>query len=277
MPRPLQRVRRAAFVLAASLVTPGFAADDPIAQFVPTGTGAVDHAAFDALLERHVKPDAEGYHRVDYRGLLAERDALTAYLDAMVAVSPAGLSEDEAHAFWINLYNAKTLDVVLDHYPVESIRRINLPGGGFLAAFKPGPWSVPVLTVDGTELSLDDIEHRIVRAIFRDPMSHYGLNCASVSCPNLMGDAYTGANLDALLAESGRLYVNHPRGVEVRGDLITASKIYEWYADDFGGVDALKDHWIGLAEPDKAAALEAAGITRYRYDWDLNDIGSEAM
>ena len=264
-------LRLVLLAIAASVATPGFAADDAIEQFRPMGEGSFDHSTFDALLEKHVKPDAEGYHRVDYRALAADRDALDAYLADLTAASPADLSEDEAHAYWINLYNAKTLEVILDHYPVESIRRINLGG----ALFKPGPWSKEILTVDGTELTLDDVEHRIVRAIFLDPMSHYGLNCASVSCPNLMADAYTGANLDALLAESGRLYVNHPRGVDVRGDRITASKIYDWYADDFGGEDQLKAHWMGLAEPDKDAAIEAAEIGRYRYDWDLNDVGSE--
>ena len=273
----LRRLRRALFVLAASVVTPAFAADDPIEQFRPTGGEAFDHSAFGVLLERHVKPDSAGYNRVDYRALAAEHDALDAYLDTLLAASPATLSVDEAHAYWINLYNAKTLDVVLDHYPVESIRRIKLEGGGFLASLKPGPWSVPVVTVDGVELSLDDIEHRIIRPIFEDPMSHYGVNCASVSCPNLMATAYTGANVDALLAESGRQYVNHPRGVEVRRGRIVASKIYSWYADDFGGEDALKAHWTALAEPEKAAAIEAAEIGRYRYDWDLNDIGSAAM
>ena len=263
------RLRRATFLLVACAVVPAFAADDAIEQFRPAGTGTHDHAAFDALLERHVKPDAEGYNRVDYAALKAEHGALDAYLAELAAVKPATLGEDEAHAYWINLYNAKTLDVVLDHYPVESIRRINLGG----ALFRPGPWSKEILTIDGVDLTLDDVEHRIVRAIFEDPMSHYGLNCASYSCPNLMTDAYTGENLDALLAESGRQYVAHERGVRVRDGRITASKIFDWYAEDFGGEDALKAHWASLADAGKAEAIQAAEIARYRYDWSLNDTG----
>ena len=257
-----------ALVLALATAAPALAAD-AIEQFRPSGEASFDHAAFDALLEAHVKPDGEGYNEVDYASLAADRDKLDTYLDALTGFDPTTLSEDEAHAYWINLYNAKTLDVILDHYPVESIRRINLGG----ALFKPGPWSKEILSVNGTDLTLDDVEHRIVRAIFNDPMSHYGLNCASYSCPNLMTDAYTGETLDALLEESGRQYVNHERGVNVRGERITASKIYDWYADDFGGEDALKAHWLTLAEPDKAAAIEAAEIGRYRYDWSLNDAG----
>ena len=269
MTLPIAMLRASA--LALLVTAPAFAADDAIEAFRPDGSGTFDHAAFDELLERHVRPDGEGYNRVDYAGLREDHAALDAYLDALTAVSPASLSRDEAHAYWINLYNAKTLDVVLDHYPVESIRRINLGG----ALFKPGPWSKEILSVDGVELTLDDVEHRIVRAIFEDPMSHYGLNCASFSCPNIMADAYTGENVDALLEESGRQYVGHDRGVEVRDGRITASKIYKWYADDFGGEDALKAHWAALAEGEKAAAIEAAEISRYRYDWSLNDVGKE--
>ena len=144
----------AVFLAAAVFVTPGFAADDPITQFEPTGTMTLDHSAFDAILEARVKSDADGYNRVDYRALAADHATLDAYLDAMQAVRPSDLSLGEAHAYWINLYNAKTLDVVLDHYPVESIRRINLGG----ALFKPGPWSQDILRVDGVDLTLDDVE-----------------------------------------------------------------------------------------------------------------------
>ena len=273
MTTTLRRLRRAAFLFAAALASPALASDDPIEQFRPVGDASYDHAAFDALLEKHVKPDEEGYNRVDYGALKADHAALDAYIDGLEAADPASLSESEAHAFWINLYNAKTLDVILDHYPVESIRRINLGG----ALFRPGPWSKEIMEVAGTELTLDDVEHRIVRAIFLDPMSHYGLNCVSYSCPNLMPDAFTGANLDALLAESGRQYVAHERGVRVRDGRITASRIFDWYAEDFGGEDALKEHWISLADEGKAEAIEAAEIARYRYDWSLNDVEDEGF
>ena len=268
---PTARLRALAAALTLAAAAPALAADDAIERFRPAGSATVDHSAFDTLLTKHVRPDGEGYTRVDYAGLATDHATLDAYLDELATVSPADLSRDEAHAYWINLYNAKTLDVVLDHYPVESIRRINLGG----ALFKPGPWSKEILAIDGTELTLDDVEHRIVRAIFDDPMSHYGLNCASYSCPNLMPTAYTGANVDALLEESGRQYVGHDRGVRVRDGRITASKIFQWYADDFGGEDALKAHWTSLADGEKAAEIDAAEIARYRYDWSLNDLGSE--
>lgn len=235
--------------------------------FRPKGSSGLDHAAYDTFLKAHVKPDAERYNRVDYRGVKASHAALKAYISSLEAVDPVSLSRNEAHAYWINLYNAKTLDVVADAFPVTSIKKINL-GGSFL--FGSGPWKAKLMMVNGTELSLDDIEHEIVRALFKDPMSHYGLNCASYSCPNLATSAFTGANVDALLRQNAVDYVNHPRGVSVNKGRITASKIYSWYADDFGGKSKLKDHWAGLAAPDTAAAIQAASISGYDYDWSIN-------
>ena len=235
--------------------------------FRPKGQAKVDHARYDALLKSYVKPDANAYNRVDYNGVKANLSVLRDYIAALEAVDPVSLSRNEAHAYWINLYNAKTLEVVADAFPVKSIKKINLGGSGL---FGSGPWKAKIITVNGTALSLDDVEHEIVRALFKDEMSHSGLNCASYSCPNLAARAYTGANVDALLRESAIAYVNHPRGVSVENGRITASKIYSWYADDFGGKGKLKPHWQALANPDKATAIESASISGYDYDWSIN-------
>lgn len=263
--------RRAVILGLASLAaTPALGplpASAALTGFKPAGQGGVDHSAYDALLRAFVKPDAEGYNRVDYRGVKSQLGALRTYLAALQAVNPVSLSRDEAHAYWINLYNAKTLEVVAEAYPVTSIKKINL-GGSFL--FGAGPWKAKLMTVNATELSLDDVEHEIVRALFNDPMSHYGLNCASYSCPNLATTAYTGANINQLLRQTGVDYVNHPRGVSVNKGRITASKIYSWYAGDFGGKSKLKSHWMGLASPEKAALIADARISGYEYDWGIN-------
>lgn len=245
-------------------------AASPLRQFKPGGAGSFDHSDFDALLQAYVKPDAQGYNRVDYRGLKAGgQGALKAYVAAVENASPTSLSVAEAQAYWINVYNAKTLDVVLDRYPVSSIKKINLGGGGL---FGRGPWSKKLMNVGGVDLSLDDVEHRIVRPLFNDPMSHYGLNCASFSCPNLATRAYTSSNIQQLLKESATAYVNHPRGVSVQSGRITASKIYSWYAADFGGKRSLKSHWGNFAVPDHGAAIKTASLGRFVYDWSLNDL-----
>lgn len=256
-------------VAAVANVNPALA-KSPITALKPRGGGTVDHSAFDALLKAYVVGDAQAYNRIDYRRLKSRgHRALKSYLVALQQVRPTTLSVVEAHAYWINLYNAATLDVVTDYYPVSSIKKIKLGGGGL---FGSGPWSKKLLTVEGTQLSLDDIEHRIVRALFADPMSHYGLNCASYSCPNLVIEAYTGRNVDRLLAQNARDYVNHERGVSVKAGRITASKIYSWYAGDFGGKSRLKQHWSAFAEPQHKAAIGAASLGRFVYDWSLNDV-----
>ena len=272
----VELTRRA--VLAAALASgsaavlpaiPAYAAS-PIRAFKPSGSGKMGHKAFDSILKRHLKPDNAGYNRVDYRGLKnSAHGALKAYLGDLQAATPSRFSQAAAHAYWINLYNAATLDVVLDHYPVKSIKKINLGGGGL---FGSGPWSKDLLKVEGQDLSLDDVEHRIVRPLFRDPLSHYALNCASYSCPNLATTAFTHTNLSALMAENAVKYVNHTRGVDVSRGSITASKIYSWYAGDFGGRSKLKSHWSQFAEPDLSGAIKAARIGRFRYDWSLNDV-----
>lgn len=248
---------------------PAFAAS-PIRAFKPSGSGSMGHKAYDAILKRHVKPDNAGYNRIDYKALKGSaHGALKAYLGDLQAAAPSRFSRAAAHAYWINLYNAATLDVVLDHYPVSSIKKINLGGGGL---FGSGPWSKELLKVEGMELSLDDVEHRIVRPLFRDPLSHYALNCASYSCPNLATTAFNHSNLNALMAENAIHYVNHKRGVDVARGSITASKIYSWYAGDFGGRSKLKSHWSQFAEPELSRAIKGARIGRFRYDWSLNDV-----
>jgi Protein of unknown function, DUF547 len=240
-----------------------------LAAFMPSGSGGFEDSAFNGVLSGAVVPDAEGYNRVNYKSLKAKSSALQAALAQMQAANPSSFSKAEAKAFWINLYNAKTLDVVLDRYPVSSIKKINLGGGGL---FGSGPWSKKLLTVEGQELSLDDIEHRILRPIFNDPMVHYALNCASYSCPNLSTVAFTAKNTSALMQASAAAYINHPRGVSVDGNAITASKIYSWYGADFGGKSKLKAHWMKFASPEKAAAIDAAQSVSFGYDWKLNDV-----
>ncbi len=235
--------------------------------FRPQGKSGFNHSAYDALLRSNVKPDAQGYNRVDYRGVKSDLAALRTYSASLEAANPVSLSRNEARAYWINLYNAKTLEIVADAYPVTSIKKINL-GGSFL--FGAGPWKAKIMRVSGIDLSLDDVEHEIVRALFNDPMSHYGLNCASYSCPNLATRAFTGSNVDALLRQNAAEYVNHPRGVTIDKRRITASKIYSWYAGDFGGKGKLKDHWMPFANPQKAALIAPASISGYDYDWSIN-------
>jgi hypothetical protein len=228
-------------------------------------------AGFDALLKRFVVRGHDGVNRVRYAAFRKSgHDELKAFLGDLQAGRPSTMDRDAEMAFWINLYNAKTLDIVLDHYPIRSIRQINL-GGGF---FGTGPWKAKLVNVEDRDLSLDNIEHDILRARFDEPLVHYALNCASVGCPDLQTAAWTGASLQSQLDGGARAYVNHPRGLMVDERRFKASKIYRWYARDFGGASGLKAHWQAFADPQLAARLAAlASPQSYIYDWGLNDAG----
>jgi hypothetical protein len=258
---------------AASSAEAGAPAD-VFSRHTPGASANVDHSAFDALLKSYVVPGSDGIARVAYRRWKAEGHAvLRSYIERLEAVNVAALDRPEQFAFWTNLYNAKTLDIVLAHYPIRSIKDISL-GGGLVALVTGGPWKAKVLKVGGVDLSLDDIEHGILRPLFKDPRVHYAVNCASNGCPNLGTAAFTGANLEAQLDAAARAFVNHPRGARVTGDGLTVSSIYFWFISDFGGSDGgIIAHLKRYADPPLAAKIDALSeIADHEYDWSLNDI-----
>ena len=129
------------------------------------------------------------------------------------------------------------------------------------------------LSVEGERLSLDDMEHRILRPIWKDPRLHYAVNCASVGCPNLQAEAYTAAGTERLLEKGAREYVNHPRGAEKGERLLTLSSIYKWFREDFGGAEAgVMEHLRRYADTPLRDELGTyRGKVKYRYDWSLNE------
>lgn len=248
----------------------------PARLFAKSAQGSqvtVDHSVWDRLLKSYVRPRADGLNRVDYAAFKREaHGALKSYIRTLEGVDPGRLDRAEQFALLANLYNAKTIDIVLDHYPVRSIKDIAL-GGDLLAVFSGGPWKAKVTKINGVALSLDDIEHGILRPVFKDSRVHYAVNCASVGCPNLRTQAFTGAGLDAQLDAAARAYVNSPRGVEPALDGLVVSSIYNWYRSDFGGNDAgVLAHVRRYADPPLLAALErTTSIDDYNYNWSLND------
>ena len=233
------------------------------------GVGVADHAAFDALLSRRARDSRDGVVRVDYagwRGSAADRAALVGYIDTLSALDPLSLTRPEQFAYWANLYNALTIRVVVDEWPVRSIRDIR---SSLLVA---GPWRKTVARVGGVDLSLDDIEHEILRKGWSDPRVHYAVNCASFGCPNLPLRAWRGEGLGPALDVAARSYVNHPRGVTFNGVTLTVSSIYKWYAADFGGTDArVIAHLTQYAAAPLAARLRQTNrISGETYNWAIN-------
>lgn len=235
----------------------------------PAATAVIDHSAWDRFLKTYVARGPGGVNRVAY-GRVSESDkrALDGYVKRLQATAIDAFNRNQQRAFWINLYNAATVKLILDHKPEKSILDIDISPG----LFANGPWGKKLLNVMGEPLSLNDIEHRILRPIWRDPRLHYALNCASVGCPDLQGTAFTGKNSEALLDAAAQAYVNHRRGTRIDGGRLIVSKIYGWFADDFGGnAEAVIAHLKRYADESLAKALEGrTTIDDYEYDWGLN-------
>lgn len=225
------------------------------------------------ILNRYISVGPTGINRFDYAAVTtADRDRLNRYVSSLEKLDPRTFNLNEQHAYWINLYNSLTVQVVLDHYPIDSIREIKS------GIFSPGPWDLSITKIAGRTLTLNNIEHDILRANWHDPRVHYALNCASLGCPNLAAKPYSGKHLDAQLDSAARSFINHPRGVFVKDGQITLSKIYSWYADDFGNgsQEAILGHLGHYANPALKAELKKdPTIKAYQYDWRLNAPGPQ--
>lgn len=229
----------------------------------------VNHSQFSRLLKAYIKRDKNGLNRVDYKGFKNKQSDLKAYIKSLEAVKVTSLSRSEQFAYWANLYNALTIDVVLEAYPVKSIKDIDISPG----IFSNGPWGKKLVTIEGTKISLDDIEHQILRKVHKDPRVHYAVNCASVGCPNLQTEAFEASKLEAQLEKAAKDYVNSNRGVVVKGNRLSISKIYVWFKKDFGGNDAgVLAHLKKYAAPElKTKITKIGSINSSFYDWTLND------
>lgn len=235
----------------------------------PAATARIDHGAWDRFLARYLLVVPDGANRLRYAAVTAaDRSRLQGYLDALAATRISRYARPEQFAFWVNLYNALTVAVVLDTYPVDSIRDISS------GLFSVGPWDDERLAVEGVALSLNDIEHRILRPIWDDPRIHYAVNCASIGCPDLQAQAFTAENAESRLEQGARTYINSPRGVRFEHDALHVSSLYNWFREDFGGSEAgVIRHLRRYADPALAQRLEkTATIAGYGYDWALNDV-----
>jgi len=233
-----------------------------------------EHARWTRVLERHVHGD-----RFDYAALKADPAELEAYLDELHAVTPdqvAGWSREQRYAFWINAYNAHTIAKVVRSYPLDSIKDLSTAFGlqsVFDQEFIPMEAFHP--DGDGDRLSLNDVEHGILRKEFRDARVHAAINCASISCPPLRDEAFVAARLDGQLDEQMRAFLADPRRnrFDPEGGEVRLSEIFKWFAEDFerdaGSVRAWVERW---APADRKAMVGDARIRYLDYDWGLNDV-----
>lgn len=228
--------------------------------------GQIDqtHAAFTAILSKHVKNEL-----VDYAGIKKNLAALNAYLDTLASVPESSFKKWENHqqmAFLINLYNAATLKLVADHYPVKSIKEI---GGA------QGPWKQKVVRLFGKIETLDHIEHDLLRPKYKDPRVHFGVNCASIGCPALRAEAFQASKLDAQLDEQGRVFLRDTskNRLDAKSKTLHLSEIFEWFKGDFtaksGTVEKFVAQYVNDAD---RKVIQQGGLTikKTNYDWNLN-------
>jgi hypothetical protein len=235
-------------------------------------------ADYDALLKRFV---TDG--RVDYQGLKTDTTALERYLDSTAGVSEARFNawtESERLAFLINLYNAATLKLIVNHYPVSSIKDIG--------SFFKGPWDQPVVRLFGGIITLDNLEHDIVRKHYSEPRIHMALVCAAKGCPTLRSEVYVAEKLDAQLDDQSRRYLSSPAGLRIdrAGKVVYFSSIFKWFGKDFIVGFSPPSGFSGLDNTERAVAnfssrylsasdgeyLNAGGysVKYLDYDWSLN-------
>ncbi len=224
----------------------------------------IDHALWHDLLQRYVNDHhPSGINRFDYARVHSQDlRQLDTYLRTLTSLDPRTYAKAEQKAYWINLYNALTVQLMLQQWPVSSITKL-----GPWYAF--GPWDETVAEVAGHALTLNDIEHRILRPIWQDARIHYAVNCASLGCPNLQASAFTAGNSEALLEQAASDFINHPRGVRWQDGRWQLSSIYDWYGVDF---PHLAEHLKRYAKPALRQQFDQQPLANpsFAYDWAVN-------
>lgn len=229
---------------------------------VNSSSKPISHAAFDSLLRKHV--NTEGW--VDYEGFIKDSALLNSYLSLLSKGYPSdkNWNKNEQKAYWINAYNAFTIKLICDHYPLESIKDIKKG-----VPFVSDTWAIDFITIEGKKYNLNNIEHGILRPKYNDPRIHAAVNCASKSCPKLLNEAFTAEKLDAQLDMVMKTFINDETRNKIKSaKKVELSKIFTWFSGDFK-----KDNPSVIAFINKFSNIkidEKADISYLDYDWKLN-------
>lgn len=220
------------------------------AESLPVEQIQFTHDAFDKILSTYVSSSG----KVDYAGLKKNEGKLDTYLAEASAQDPNLMNRNQGLAYWINVYNAYTIKLILDHYPTSSI--MDIYGGK--------AWDQKWIEINGSTYSLNDIEHTIIRPTYQDARIHFAVNCAASSCPPLLNKAYTARNVDTLLEQVTRKFINNTTYNQISKQDLKLSKIFEWYKDDFGDLIVYLNEYTDVSIP------AGVDISYTEYDWALN-------
>lgn len=220
----------------------------------------IDHSLYAGLLKKYVKDGV-----VHYQGFKKEESVLDKYLKVIEEVDSKILSRDEQFAFYVNAYNAWTIKLILSAYPgVKSIKELG-------SIFK-SPWKRKICRIDGGVITLDSIEHDILRPVFKDPRVHFAINCAAKSCPPLRSEPYRGSELDQQLDEMTRAFINDLESNRLEDFTLYVSSIFKWFAEDFNKdvIGFFLKYAQGNLKEQLEAHKEKIKVTYLDYDWSLN-------
>ncbi|MCC7464984.1 MAG: DUF547 domain-containing protein, partial [Saprospiraceae bacterium] len=229
----------------------------------PSETPPVSHTIWDTLLHRHVREGG----LVDYKGFIRDSVALNRYLAVLSGAQPneENWTRAEKMAFWINAYNAFTVKLIVDHYPVESIKDIKRG-----VPFVNTVWDIKFIKIGGQTYDLNNIEHGILRPDFKDARVHAAINCASYSCPQLRNEAFVAERLEAQLDDAMRKFVNDPLRNRITAKRAEISEIFKWFRADFVRDAGSVRKYVNRYAQEK---LDANGrIVYLDYQWSLNDV-----
>jgi hypothetical protein len=226
-------------------------------------TPHVDNRLYAELLTRHSRDGL-----VNYASFKNEHPKLKEYLTYLAGINPDELGRDHAFAYYINLYNAATIDLVLENYPgIDSIKDI----GGFFG----NPWKIEFIAIKGKKVHLDHVEHEIMRPTYKDPRLHFAVNCASLGCPPLHLKPFEGDTLDTTLDELTRQNMSDPAHTRIEGNNLYVSKVFDWFGEDWGGKEDIVAFVRKYSSRDQAAKIDQLGsglkLKYSEWDWTLND------
>lgn len=212
-------------------------------------------STFNALLQKHVNEKGD----VDYKAFKKNEAALDAYLGFLKKADTSFDSDNAEKAFWINVYNAYTVKIILSNYPLKSITNIKKDG--------KTAWKIPFIEVGGKTYTLDHVEHEILRKKFKDPRIHVGVNCASGSCPKLANFAFTAENIDTALESLMKEFINDTTRNKLKKNSIQISEIFNWFKGDFTANGSVIDY---INKYSNVKISKKAKVKYLPYDWNLN-------
>jgi hypothetical protein len=253
------KIKRILFALLVSFYMVTGAAD--LHSIASTET-VVDNSLYGELLKKYVRDG-----KVDYAGFKAEEAKLDRYLNTLENVDSKRLSRNEQFAFYANAYNAWTIKLILSGYPgVTSIKD--------LGSLIESPWKKKIVRIDREVISLDHVEHEILRPRYKDPRVHFAINCAAKSCPPLRPEPFSGNILDRQLDDSTRSFINDPKSYRLEGNVLYVSRIFKWFSEDFNEdvFGFFLKYANGNLKKELEAKSERTSVKYLEYDWSLNEM-----